>query len=206
MFLTPISLISGQIQYGHHSSWEIAYLNNSLVDTDNLSVFYRVFDAVELIDNIFKAIRSQGHLIRSRSRSFFWALLNYARLMPLHLAQMNEIEKEDPLTWDYLKAGNFAIRKSEIPFTALFDDQNLEQKIKDLQGLGGFVGLTQDEASLDRLVTGTSYLTRIVKNFLESFPLSTSSAPRTEHYQLSGNVCVRLHENALKLRECMELH
>ena len=37
---------------------------------------------------------------------FFAAdLLNYARLMPLHLAQMNEQEKEDPLTWDYLKAG-----------------------------------------------------------------------------------------------------
>ena len=97
------------------------------------------------------------------------------------------------------RLANFAIGKSEIPFTALFDDQNLEQKIKDLKGLGGFVGLSQDEASLDRLVTATPYMTRIVKNFLESFPSSTARAPRIEHYQLSGNACVRLHENALKL-------
>ena len=32
---------------------------------------------------------------------YFFAhdLLNYARLMPVHLAQMNALEKDDPVTW-----------------------------------------------------------------------------------------------------------
>ncbi len=60
---------------------------------------------------------------------YFFArdLLNYARLMPVHLAQMNALEKDDPKTWNALKSGAFVVAKSEIPFTHLFTDQVLEQ-------------------------------------------------------------------------------
>ena len=57
-------------------------------------------------------------------------LLNYARLMPVHLAQMNALETEDPETWSALKSGRFIVAKSEIPFTHMFSDQALEQGIK----------------------------------------------------------------------------
>ena len=71
---------------------------------------------------------------------------------------------------------------------------------------GGMVGLIQDEAALDRLVTTTPHVAHIVKHYLNSFPQSTKSSERSEHYQLSGNVAVRLSENALKLCQCIELH
>ena len=50
---------------------------------------------------------------------YFYAhdLFHYARLIPVHLAQMNQLEKSDS------------------PFTALFADQALEQKIKELWAL-----------------------------------------------------------------------
>ena len=85
---------------------------------------------------------------------YFFAhdLLNYARLMPVHLAQMNALETEDPETWNALKSGGCVVAKSEIPFTDMFTDQALEQEIK-LKGQGGMVGLNRDEGALDHLVT-----------------------------------------------------
>ena len=96
--------------------------------------------------------------------------------------------------------------KSEVPFTHLFTDQTLEQEIKLLKRHGRMVGLSQDEAALDRLLTITPHLTHIVKQFLHSFPRASRSSERSEHDQLSGVVAVRSRENALKLRHSIELH
>jgi len=132
--------------------------------------------------------------------------LNYARLKPVHLAQMNALEQDDPATWDALKSGDFVVAKSEVPFTQLFTDQTLEQEIKMLKRHGGMVGLSQDEAALDRLVTTTPHLTHLVKQFLNAFPKASRSTDRSEHYQLSGAVAIRSRANAVKLRESIELH
>ena len=63
--------------------------------------------------------------------SYFFAhdLLNCACLMPVHLAQMNDLEEKDPIIWEVLKGGDFVVAKSEIPFTNLYTDQALEQEI-----------------------------------------------------------------------------
>jgi len=50
--------------------------------------------------------------------------------MAVHLAEMNALEHDDPVTWEALKSGDFVVDKSEIPFTHLFTDQTLEQEIK----------------------------------------------------------------------------
>ena len=44
---------------------------------------------------------------------YFYAhdLFHYARPMPLHLAQMNQLENDDPITWNALKEGNFWVKK-----------------------------------------------------------------------------------------------
>ena len=39
-------------------------------------------------------------------------LLNYARLIPVHLAQMNALETEDPETSSALKSGGFVVAES----------------------------------------------------------------------------------------------
>ena len=91
-------------------------------------------------------------------------LLHYARLMPVHLAEMNNLEQDDPVTWQTLISGEFVVSKSEVPFTSLFTDQTLEQEIKKLKHHGGIVGLSRDEAALDRLITITPHLANIVKS------------------------------------------
>ena len=69
---------------------------------------------------------------------YFFArdLLNYARLMPVFLAQMNDLERNDPNTWNDLDTGDFVVPKSITPFTALYTDQALEQEIKKLKRHG----------------------------------------------------------------------
>ena len=47
-------------------------------------------------------------------------LFKYARLMPVHLAQMKALEKDDPLTWDALESGDICIRKSDTSWLCYF--------------------------------------------------------------------------------------
>ena len=65
---------------------------------------------------------------------FGWNVLHYAHLMPVHLAQMNTLEVDDPETWDA-----FVVGKSDIQFSHLFTNQALKQEIKKLKGHGGGV-------------------------------------------------------------------
>lgn len=169
-------------------------------------------DQVESLLHFVSSCRSgdwQGYLASLENLiKYFFArdLLNYARLMPVHLAQMNVLEDNEPETWNALMSGDFVVAKSEIPFTNLATDQALEQEIKKLKGHGGMVGLSRDESALNRIVTTTPCLARIVDEYLESFPKASRSSKRTEHYQLSGQMATRLRENAINIRHSIELH
>ena len=55
--------------------------------------------------------------------------INYARLSPAYLATMSQLQESDPDAWRYLKE-NFAIAKSDIPFTAIGSDHAMEQENK----------------------------------------------------------------------------
>lgn len=124
-------------------------------------------------------------------KCFFAAdLLSNARLMPLHLAQMNELEKKKPFHMELPQGWQLCNYNVRNPIS-LFNVQNFVQKIKDLMGLFGSVGVAQDGAVLDRLVITTPYVTRIVKRKnQQSFPSGTFSIPLAEHCQLSGNAGV----------------
>ena len=203
---------------GEYNKLQSAYLENvkPLEEEKNLGelaqFLMQYLEQVESLMQLISACRSgdwEGYLAALENNiKYFFArdLLNYARLMPLHLAQMNALEQDDPVTWDALKSGDFVVAKSEIPFTQLFTDQTLEQEIKMLKRHGGMIGLSQDEAALDRLVTITPHLTHLVRQFLNAFPKASRSTDRSEHYQLSGSVAIRSRDNAVKLRQSIELH
>ena len=71
--------------------------------------------------------------------------------------------------------------KSDVAFTCLFTDQTLKQEIKILKRHGGIVGLSQDNSALDRLVTTTPHLSHIVRQYLNSFPQTSTQNERNEH-------------------------
>ena len=97
--------------------------------------------------------------------------------MLVHLAQMNQLEKDDKITWKALKDGYFCVKKSGSPITALFTDQALEQKINTLKGVGSIVGITLDKVSLDLVNNTLPCITSIASNWLGGFPQLTSVLP-----------------------------
>ena len=72
---------------------------------------------------------------------FFFDLHHYSRLIPVHIQEMKEIKRNDPILWNEL-AVNFSVNKTGIPFCNLFGDQALEQHIKKLKDSGCVLGLT----------------------------------------------------------------
>ena len=133
-------------------------------------------------------------------------LVNYFRLMPVHLAQMHELKTTDPLTWEALKNGDFVVTKSMKAFCNMFTDQGLEQEIKALKQHGALPGITQDEAALDRFVTTAPHLYRLVQQFLAPFPSGGDDTQNAEHYQLSGDIGLRCSQNAIKLQDSITNH
>ena len=78
---------------------------------------------------------------------------------------MNEVKQKDSETWEALEKGDFAIARTGIPFTDLFVDQALEQKILQLQAVGGITGSTHNREELGRYFYITPELSRLTEEF-----------------------------------------
>ena len=123
----------------------------------------------------------------------------YFKLMTVHLGQMNELKKSDPVTRNCLKQ-DFVVSKSTLAFCNLFVDQGLEQEIKELKRYGHLPGITQDEEAMDRFVTTSPHLAKYVEIFLRGFPKhSTSETP--VYHQLKGNMALRCALNSIRIRD-----
>jgi len=81
---------------------------------------------------------------------YFFArdLLNYARLMPVHLAQINALEEDDPETLNALES---CLCRGEIGDTlpSSLHQSGSRAGDKVAKGCGSMVGLSRDEADLD---------------------------------------------------------
>lgn len=166
---------------------------------------------VEVLLHIVSTCRKgdwEGYLAAAEAQVkylFAHDLFHYARLIPVHIAQMKKLKMEDEPTWEALKEGGFCVRKGNTPFTNLFSDQNLEQHIKELKGIGGLLGLTQCPEALDRLFLIMPQIAKLVKQFKASFPMC-SVQNNEEHYQLKGDIALRCGKNALKLHDSIITH
>lgn len=127
--------------------------------------------------------------------------INYARLVPLYLATMNELLSEDVPSWNYLKE-NFSISKSNIPFTSIGSDHALEQENKVMKVTGGIIGLTQNPAALYRFCLVAPILNLFSQEFCQINNISVEM--RKEHYQLTGSTGSRIANNIVNLLNIFE--
>lgn len=125
----------------------------------------------------------EGYLVvLDKQIKYFFAhnLFHCTCLMPVHLAQMNELKHNDPNTWAALKEGAFCVKKCDIPLTHLFVNQALEQHIWGLNGHGSIKGLSQLDGPLREIVITMSHVAKIVQEFLNEFP-HYSASTWTDH-------------------------
>ena len=76
---------------------------------------------------------------------------NYARWLPVYIADMNMLESSHPKVHEEFLAGNFSVSRSGHPFSQVSTDMALEQSINaDSKSKGGIVGMSQSPAALER--------------------------------------------------------
>lgn len=127
--------------------------------------------------------------------------LNYARLSPVYVASMLELEQTDPGSWEYLEE-NFSINKNGTPFTSIGSDHALEQDNKRMKVNGGIVGLTQNPNALKRFCLIAPTLNSLSEQFCCQYDVNVDH--REKHYQLTGCYLSRIIGNAKKILETMQ--
>ena len=135
--------------------------------------------------------------IEKKKYYFAHDLYKYARLVPYHIAQLQQLKEDDTETWRTLE-DNFSVTRSGIPFTNLFVDQTLEQQIRALKVAGGITGITQNESALDRYLLIAPEVKRLVDEFQASHDVSCTKK-KNIHHQLTGSMASRVQRNAAKL-------
>ena len=79
---------------------------------------------------------------------FAHSRLNYARMMPLYLAEIDSRPKTDPDVYAEFLSGNWVVDKnSNLPFCALGADHGLEHVNRSMKVSGGLVGTTLNQAA-----------------------------------------------------------
>ena len=68
---------------------------------------------------------------------------NYARMIPLYLAEMQMLPESDPDIFEEFLKGDWVVNKNpQVPFCALGADHALEQVNRSMKVSGGLVGIT----------------------------------------------------------------
>ena len=138
---------------------------------------------------------------------FAFDMVNYARLSPVYISQMLNLEQEDIATWNILKQGNFSVNKSSVPFTAIGADHGIEQENKSMKILGGIKGITNNQRALDEYFLTAGRMGTIIEEFAELFQIKQNIAhKKNQHYQLTGSKNKRISVNVNKLTEVMSTY
>ena len=75
---------------------------------------------------------------------------NYARWMPIYLADMHKLEERHPNVFQEFSAGNHSISRSQQPLAQVWTDIALERTINlDSKSKGGIIGISQREDAVE---------------------------------------------------------
>ena len=123
---------------------------------------------------------------------WFFALnsTHYARWLPVHIRDMESLDKEIPSVASEFRKGNFVVQKSHRAFSSIPIDQAHEQNNKVVKGDGGAIGLTENPSQLLRWMICGPEVSRLINEFQTSEELtkkSQSEGPDLRHHeQMSG--------------------
>ena len=113
---------------------------------------------VQLVLLFIKAVRTADWDLDFSSleafKKYFFAYdkPNYARMIPLYLAEMKALKHTDPLTWEEFQNCNWVVNKTSIPFCAIGADHALEHLNHGMKVADGLVGITLNENARVRFV------------------------------------------------------
>ena len=122
--------------------------------------------------------------------------LNYARMVLLYLAQMEQLETSDPGLYEEFMRANFCVNKNDIPFCAVGPDHAIEHENKTMKIQGGLKDLTQQPAAMARRFFIAPELSRLAAEAEALVGIQAHSS--THQHDLSTAVITRFDENVKK--------
>ena len=124
--------------------------------------------------------------------------LNYARMAPLYLAQIELLESTNPDIHEEFMRGNFCVNKNDIPFCAIGLDHAIKHVNKTMKIQAGLKSLTQQPAAIARWSLTAPELSRLATEAEAKVELQTHGC--THHHNFSEAVITRYEENVRKLK------
>ena len=156
-----------------------------------------------LVLQFVRSIRERNFKLYNQSLSqiipWLFALdhINYARWLPVHIADMLNLIRSHPDVYFEFMKGHFAVQKTNKVFSAISIDQCHEQMNKLVKGDGGAVGLTEDPQALERWMVAGPEISRLIHEFENSFHSPKSQKSNKHHDQnLNTQRTFATHVNA----------
>ncbi|CAH3141995.1 unnamed protein product, partial [Porites evermanni] len=130
-------------------------------------------------------------------------LQNYARWIPVYLADMKELPRKHPEVHKEFTEGNHAISRSDNqPFAKVWTDMALEQSINaDSKSKGGVVGITHNQSALQRWFLTAHERASVTTALKEMYAIRDSDRMGT-HKESQPKRVQRDEEDVKKLIAC----
>ena len=89
---------------------------------------------------------------------------NYARWLPVHINEMFQLHRNPSIYLEFHK-GKFTVQKSNRKFSRIAADQIHEQMNAKFKGVGGAIGLTENETALQRWLICGPEISKLLEEF-----------------------------------------
>lgn len=106
---------------------------------------------------------------------------NYARWLPVHINSMATLQDNHPAVYAQFANGFFTAQKSNRKFSHIGLDHNHEQMNAKIKGVGGAIGLTENDMSLAKWLIAGPEVSRMVEEFENSDWLPESDSILEHH-------------------------
>ena len=125
-------------------------------------------------------------------------MLNYARMIPVYLAEMNALKESDPAIYEEFQDGNWMVNKNScVSFCALGADNALEHVNRSMKVSGGLIGITLNPNARTKYFLIAPELARLAEQAEQMAGVSPKTA--THHHDLSNSVRLRQERNIERL-------
>ena len=129
--------------------------------------------------------------------------LNYERMVPLYLAEMDSLPETDPDVYAEFLSGNWVVNKNtNIPFCALGADHALEHVNRSMKVHGGLVGITLNQTARNKFFLTAPEMANLSGQAKDM----AGVAPKiqTQHHNHTPAVLSREDKNIKALMETIE--
>ena len=150
----------------------------------------------------FRTVDCKLHLqtLAKFSRYFFaHDMINYARMIPIYLAEMESLNESDPDIVEEFQQGNWVVNKnSDTSFCALGADHALEHINRSMKVSGGLIGITSNPSAHNKFFLIAPELARLAEEAKNMAGLSRQMKTK-EHHNLTTAVLVCEESNIKQL-------